>query len=368
MHRQLRARSIAELRDVQRIQEMWPTNLVAADSHGNIYYLRTGRVPVRKAGLDWTRPLDGNTSATAWGGIHPLDDLVQIENPASGYLHNNNESPDMMYTGSPLTPDHYAPEVYGERPSTTNFRGRRAELLLSGIVFGTVGDMMSILFDEKWEGSDALTAGLRGAVARQAATVATDSAPLRRFTDRVARFDGVADRASVAALSYLYWRRALSENELANRVLARLALQDSVPGAAYDTVLMLALPRAMQLLRQDFGTTERAFGEVFRTGRGGTSLPMGGFIGTMRAMVYGPPDSLGVHHVRAGQRQPLVVELGHPVVSFTALNFGESNDPPSPHYSDQARLMSEKRLKPTYFEPSTLRGHITQRRTLVTRP
>jgi acyl-homoserine lactone acylase PvdQ len=94
---------------------------------------------------------------------------------------------------------------------------------------------------------------------------------------------------------------------------------------------------------------------------------MGGFVGTMRAMQYSDPDSAGHRWVFSGQRQPLVVIFSDPIQSYSQLNFGESGDPHSPHYSDQARLMSEKRLKSTYFNDQELLRHVESRRVLVTR-
>jgi acyl-homoserine lactone acylase PvdQ len=72
--------------------------------------------------------------------------------------------------------------------------------------------------------------------------------------------------------------------------------------------------------------------------------------------------------VRAGQRQPLVVVFTRPIRSYSSLNFGQSNDPASPHYADQSRLMSEKRLKPPYFEEADLVGHVTAQETLRSLP
>ena len=114
----------------------------------------------------------------------------------------------------------------------------------------------------------------------------------------------------------------------------------------------------------DFYSTDLSLGEVFRVGRGSVSLPLGGFIGTMRAMAFGPPDSHNQQWVQSGQRQPLVVAFTKPIQSFSSLNFGESNHAASPHFADQSRLMSEKRLKPTYFYESDLLNHVESRRTL----
>jgi penicillin amidase len=188
----------------------------------------------------------------------------------------------------------------------------------------------------------------------------------KALADRLAHFEGFAKRESVAALDYLYWRRAIAENAEANRGLVSLALQDSVPPSQYDALLLGAISRAATLLRDDRLSPDASFGDVFRVGRGSVSLPLGGFVGTMRAMVYGPPDGGGLRFVYSGQRQPMVVVMSNPIQSFTSLNFGESNDPSSTHYADQSILMSEKRLKPTWFVAAELSGHIEKVITLST--
>ena len=46
---------------------LFPQNVMVADSSGNIYYQRTGRVPRRPEGFDWSRPVDGSTLGDASG-------------------------------------------------------------------------------------------------------------------------------------------------------------------------------------------------------------------------------------------------------------------------------------------------------------
>ena len=127
MYRAVKARTLEEFIAAERLNEMWPTNVMAAESHGNIYYLRAGRIPIRPPGFDWSRAVSGGSSASAWKGIVPVEQLVQIRNPASGYMQNNNVSPDVMFEGSPLTPDRYPADVFSDRPGNTNFRGRRTD-------------------------------------------------------------------------------------------------------------------------------------------------------------------------------------------------------------------------------------------------
>ncbi|MCH7590057.1 penicillin acylase family protein, partial [PVC group bacterium] len=68
-----------DYKDVMRaleICEIMPQNVMVADTGGNIYYQRTGRVPIRPAGYDFSRPVDGTTSRTAWRGLHKTADFV----------------------------------------------------------------------------------------------------------------------------------------------------------------------------------------------------------------------------------------------------------------------------------------------------
>ncbi|MFL5489372.1 MAG: penicillin acylase family protein [Gemmatimonadaceae bacterium] len=364
-YRELTARNLDELIAAERMNQMWPTNVMVAESAGNIFYLRAGRVPVRPEGFDWSRAVPGNSSASAWKGIYPIDALVQIRNPVSGYMQNNNVSPDVMFEGSPLTPNRYPADVFSDRAGNNNFRGKRAIELLSRTFSASAGDMMRILFDEKWDQAGLWTEALRRALNRHSQTLAKQPLAWRAFAERLASFDGYANKESVAALSYLYWRRALSEDQAANRAMVAATFRDSVPGAQFDSVMTTAVGRAITLLKNDFGSTDLAFGDVFRTGRGGKSWPLGGFVGTMRAMQYSPPDTNGKQWVYSGQRQPMIVIFSDPIQSFTQLNFGESDRPTSPHYSDQSALMSEKRMKSTYFNESDLLKHEESRLVLL---
>jgi penicillin amidase len=45
-----------------------------------------------------------------------------------------------------------------------------------------------------------------------------------------------------------------------------------------------------------------------------------------------------------------VYEFGPKIRGASALNYGESGDPNSPHYFDQAQLLSDRKLKPELFD------------------
>ena len=47
-----------------------------------------------------------------------------------------------------------------------------------------------------------------------------------------------------------------------------------------------------------------------------------------------------------------------PIQSYSLKVYGQTDDPSSPHFDDQAQLASEKRFKETFFEWEQLQGNI----------
>jgi len=380
------ARNVGEVKASMRNLGMYPQNLMYGDAEGGAFYVRAGRTPQRPAGVDWTRPVAGNTSATAWNGIHRFEDLVQLENPSRGYMQNNNIAPDMMLEASPLAAERYPGYVFNDVPGRTNSRGMRAVEALSRAFHFTVADAVDLALDEKWMGARAWVEGLRRALQARSDVVRARGADYRRFVRRLLEFDGVARAESVEALCFYYWRQTLiaGTSRQGLEELTRWLDAGGDPSPAVASTLLDAVDRAITTMRAHHGSTEVRYGDVFRVGRGGQSLPLGGgdlapadrslctvhrllCVATLRAFSFGPPDS--AHRVLAvsGSRLLRLVVFTKPLQSFTLHIYGQSERPHSPHYADQTRLFSERRLKPTYFERDELLKHVESSRTLEVR-
>ena len=106
------AHNLAEARKALADLQFMAQNIMIGTVDGDIYYVRNGRVPVRPAGCDTSRPMSGAAGDCEWQGIHPFDDLVQITNPPQGYMQNCNVSPFAMMKDSPLVPEKWSAHPY----------------------------------------------------------------------------------------------------------------------------------------------------------------------------------------------------------------------------------------------------------------
>jgi len=392
VYRMVRATNVDGVREAMRLLGMFPQNVMVGDVEGNSFYLRAGRTPKRPTGYDWRKPVPGNTAAAAWLGIRPLDDLVQIQNPATGYMQNNNIAPDQMFVGSPLTLERYPADIFNDTPGRMNSRGRRVVDVLSRAYRFTVQDAIDLALDETWVDTERWQAGLARALARLPERARAGSKDFREALQRLLRFDGQARSGSSEALTFWYWRDALSAGPggvPADVLRPDFAQSDSI-STSLAARMVDAVDSAVTTLRRVHGRTDLTLGEVFRIGRGGkASWPVGGVailprdrrqcaeaayfnsvcIATLRAFIVGGPDSLGRRHAATGSRLLRLTIFTNPIQSFTVHNFGQSSRPESPHYDDQAaRLTSERRVKPMYFEKSELLSHVTAERTLEVPP
>jgi hypothetical protein len=387
VYRMVLAKNVGEVKEAMRIQGMFPQNVMVGDADGNSFYVRAGRTPKRPTGVEWRKALDGNTSRTAWLGIHPFEDLVQIDNPPTGYMQNNNISPDRMFDGSPLRQDRYPDYIYNDTQDRTNSRARRALEVLSRSVRFTVDDAVDLALDEGWVDTPVWQDVLRRALDRSPDRVRNLTPAARILTDRILRFNGQARVTSQAALGFWYWRTTMLAQSGSTATMAVLEAGRKPEQPLSDEIatrVLNAIDGAVATMAKE-GRAEAVLGDVFRLGRPGErSFPVGGValapddrrlceslaswnlicVHTLRAFTGGKPDSAGQRHAEIGSRLLRLTIFTKPMQSFTLHNFGQTPRKDSPHRDDQAQLTSERRLKPVLFEKSELMPHVKSEITL----
>lgn len=368
-------------------QQMFPQNIMVADTAGNIYYHRTGRVPMRPEGFDWSRPVPGHTAATQWLGFHPQSDLVHLLNPEAGYMQNCNIPPDAMLVDSPLTPDKYPGYIfsdlgYGALGGWTKDRGARAVELLDANDRVTAEEAMAYGLDVSPFGAHRWIAALLRAQEETGADHA-GHAGYQHALEELRTWDGQLTRDSKGGLMYYYWREAIAQTEGGSAIEGAIDqhyrivqshqdFTEPVLSAEQMKALTQALAAAAEKREEEFGL-DAVYGDKFRVGRGEKSWPVGGGgdygTRTLRSMSYDRGREDHTRWGRGGQTSTQIVVLSKPIRSWTQPPIGQSDDPASPHYSDQAeKLMSERRFKETWWLPEELTAHIASRTVLANAP
>ncbi len=344
-----KARNLGEFLEGVSMLQLMPQNLMYADVHGNLYYQRAGRVPKRPKGYDWKRPVPGNTSKTEWLGIHPMEDLVQVLNPPAGFMQNCNISPGTMTFNSPMTAGRYPKLIYNTSTRSSNSRGRRFLEIMRNAEKVRTEDALAIMVDTKLHGTQEIRERLRRAYAATAGTRAN----LKEAVDIILGWDSRTDIDSTGMTLYTFWLRELRRRT--DRIEIR-RLERAKRLTEFDRQTMLdALDAACRYMQEKFGSTAIPWGRVNRGRRGGRSWPLAGCENNLRAIGTEEPDEQGVFYADRGQSCPTLVAFKSPIESYSAVPYGQSEDPESPHYTDQGeRLFANCLLKPTFFSKEEL--------------
>ena len=122
------------------------------------------------------------------------------------------------------------------------------------------------------------------------------------------------------------------------------------------------LRAAAEHLRTHFGRLDPPLGALLRLRRGKVDLPLDGGPDVLRAAPLWDVEDDGRLKVRHGDSFIMFAswDRNGRVRSRSIVPFGASNRPGSRHYADQAPIFVKHGLKPVYFDPAELRGHVTR--------
>jgi penicillin amidase len=360
------ARNLPEMKQALSHLQLMAQNIMVGTVQGDIFYLRNGRVPIRPKGVDPSRPIPGNTSATEWKGIHSMSDLVQIENPPCGWMQNCNCSPAAMMNRDQPRHEQFSehPHIYNESPSEdTHQRAEMVTDLLDAADKVTVEQAIDIAFStsvwhaERWQS--------RIKEAWQSASAADKAGDAQELMALVQDWDRHSAPDSKGALAYYAFKKSLGGD---------LAKHAEPPKNLSDEQVLEAVRKGAAWLRTHFGEVAVPFGSYFRVGRrgGAHTWPVGGGslrdegMATPRAISFAPtPDGKGmIGH--SGQSSTQVVVLSDPPESYAVIPLGESDHKQSGHWDDQAeKLFSQGKVARTYFlRPDELMKHVTSKKVL----
>ena len=360
-----KSKSYKAFRDTMELHTNSSNNTVYADADGTIAYFHSNFIPRRDARFDWAKPVDGSDPASEWHEPLSIDETPGLLNPPNGWLYNSNNWP--WSSAGPNSPKQKNFPAYVERGTAETARGLHALRLLPAAKNVTLDSLRALAYDSYLPWFAAHVPPLVSAWDRAPARD-----PLKRKLQgpigelRNWDFRWAAD--SLPTSLAVYWGEELIRRGRSDDDQTGL---DAYVAKATGFELLDALAAASARLENDFGFWTTAWGEINRFQRvsgeivqpfsdSATSIPVGFTASRWGSLAsFGARTSKGTKKMygTTGNSFVAVVEFGDRVRAKAITAGGESGDPTSPHFNDQAQRYSTGDLRDVYFYRADLQGH-----------
>ncbi len=368
-----KAKGFAEFKQVMNLRSNTSDNTVFADSKGNIAYWHGNFIPHRNAKFDYSSPVDGSTSATDWYGTYALDSIVHVYNPATGFIQNCNSTP--FTVSGTSSPKKEAYPIY-MAPDGENFRGLNAARLLSEANNITMDEMIhNIGYNHHLTAFDVLIPVL---INDYHTLSKTDSflSTLQKPMQFLQAWNHSSSDTSIATTIAVEWGYLFFQ-----KIQPAVTLYDAnhlVEGIK-ATIANTTSKERLQLLSQTltdltkwYGSWHVKWGDINRYQRPADGVfsdtqPSIGVAST--ASMFGSiPAFASKRFANTNKRYGLYgnsfvacVEFGKRIKAESIVTGGQSFNPQSPHYTDQAKGFVNGDFKEVLFYKEDVLKHVEKK-------
>ena len=337
-------------------------NTVFADVKGNIAYWHGDFMPKRDQQFNWSAPVDGSNPKTEWSGLHSIQEIVHVYNPANGWIQNCNATP--FTVSGENSPDKNKYPVY-MAPDPQNARGIQAERVLRRENSFTLDKLIAAAYDPHLVAFEELIPALLISYEQVSKLDHTMISRLEEPMSLLKKWDMKYSTSSVATTLAIYWAQELSKQVRPKLPAGTddLGTFSYMANKATHEQKVKALEIVINELEKDFGSWKIAWGEVNRfqrlTGKvsetfddtkPSLAIPFASaYWGSLAA--YGSQKFSGTKKMYGyrGNSFVAVVEFGKVLKAKSILAGGVNNNPSSPHFRDQAERYSKGEFKDVLF-------------------
>ncbi len=362
-----KAQDYKSYRQTMELKANSSNNTIFADGDGDIAYFHGNFIPRRDPNYDWTKPVDGSNPATEWKGLLDIDETPHLLNPKSGWLYNSNDWPwSAAGESSPKKEDY---PVYVENGGESA-RGRHAVRVLQHKQDFTLQSLMAAAYDSYLTWFEKPIPALIKAWDEM-----PPSDPLKaKVAEQIQALRGWDLRwaaNSIPTSLAVFWGDDVRRRAGPDARRAGTAVDDYIGGKAAPEQLVQSLAAASDKLTADFGSWKTPWGDINRFQRltgeivqpfndAAPSIPVG-----FTSAAWGSLASFGARaypgtkkwYGSSGNSFVAVVEFGETVHAVAVTAGGESGDPSSGHFNDEAKRYAAGDLREVYFYPRQLKGH-----------
>ncbi len=334
-------------------------NTVYADKDGNIVYYHGNFIPIRNQDFDWRNTVDGSNPATDWQGLHEVKEMIYIENPANGWIQNCNSTPfTAAGSHSPKQADYPGYMAW----DIENARGVNAVRVLKDKNDFTLESLIETAYEPTLMAFEPLLPSLRTAYDKLPADSDLRS-NLKEPMEVLGNWDMKTGTASVGTSLAVFWGYELLAMARSMDREWDIYIFDYMAEEISDSDKLDALTGAVAKLEADFGTWNTPWGEINRFQRitpdiqgrfddSFPSLPIGynsSLWGALAAYGSRAYPNTKQWYGNVGNSFVAVVEFGDKVRAKSLLAGGQSGNPFSPHFVDQAEKYSKGQFKDVNF-------------------
>jgi acyl-homoserine-lactone acylase len=367
-----KATDFAAYRKVAALAANSSNDTIYADAQGHIAYLHPQFVPQRAKTIDYRKPVDGADPATDWRGLTPISQLPTVIDPKGGWLYNSNDAP--WRAAGADSPRQAAFPSYMDQAGP-NPRGEHATTLLSAAHDLTPEGLRKIAYDPWMPVFTHMVPKLVAALDALPAGARKDklAAPIALLKGWDARWSAASTATSLGVFwaTDLWGKTQPNDPNAPDEYDSRWGRMEAQPGEA----LLASLDRAIDTLTRDFGSWKVAWGEInrfqrndsairqtFDDAKASTPVPFASALwGSLASFGAKPYPGTKRWYGTSGNSFVAIVEFGPKVHAWAVTAGGESGHPNSKHFKDEADRYAAGNLRPVYFYPEDLKGHIERR-------
>ncbi|MEM6379115.1 MAG: penicillin acylase family protein, partial [Bacteroidota bacterium] len=346
-YRMNKAKSFEDFKAALKMQAIPSTNIVYADREDNIYYISNAKVPIRSEAYNWRKVVPGNTNETLWNSYYPIDSLPQVFNPNSGYVYNTNNTP--FSSSAPADNPKETPAnktMTFQHPDMENSRSIRFQELIQQYKNLSYEDFKTIKYDQQY-GSKVQSKEMQNLDLIFQLNPAQHP-KIKSAIEQLQAWDRKCEVDNTTAPLFIISVQLLVQ---------RLQFLDRYEwrGSINEEDAVSAIQRASNFLMENYGTLNVSLGDLQRHMRGEVSMPLGGGPDVLAAMYSQPVDGSSFLKGFAGESYIELVRFSSEGVEIESVNaYGSSEEPDSPHYTDQMELFVKQQLKPMTLDKKTV--------------
>jgi acyl-homoserine-lactone acylase len=332
-------------------------NTVYADADGNIAFFQGNFIPKRDTTFNYAFPVDGSNKATDWQGLHEVDESINLFNPGNGWIQNCNSTPFTSAAEfSPKKKDY--PYYMATEPE--NFRGVHAIKVLTNRSGYTLDSLLSLAYDPYLPAFEKLIPGLLKAFDESGKKYTA----LKPAIETLRQWDMRTSKESVGMSLAHYYISAYLQKGSRPEGLSLMERVNYFGTSTPNEERLQIFSDAVKKITDDFGKWNTPWGEICRLQRldgaiaqkfddTKPSIAVGFGSGNWGALasfgVRGKQDTKR-YYGTYGNSFVAVVEFGKKVKAKSILAGGQSGNPSSPHFMDQAQRYADRNFKEvTYY-------------------